>query len=46
MNHSTNSNYCAFDIEILKIEARIDKIPTQIDDESDLILKYKTPSFR
>lgn len=33
-------------IRILEIEAKIDKEPTQIDESSSAVLKYRTPNFR
>lgn len=33
-------------INVLYIEAKIDNKPTQIDEKSSAVLKYKTPHFR
>ena len=33
-------------IRILEIEAKIDKEPTQLDESSAAVLKYRTPNFR
>ena len=33
-------------IRVLRIEAKIDNEPTQIDETSPAVLKYRTPNFR
>lgn len=51
-NNNSNENICTSNdnvgpvIRILEIEAKIDKEPTQIDESSSAVLKYRTPNFR
>lgn len=45
-NISTSNDNVGPVIRILEIEAKIDKEPTQIDESSSAVLKYRTPNFR
>ena len=51
-NHNSNENISSSNenvgpvIRILEIEAKIDKEPTQVDESSAAVLKYRTPNFR
>ena len=45
ISQSSNENVGPV-IRILEIEAKIDKEPTQIDESSSAVLKYRTPNFR
>jgi len=50
-NHNSNENISSSNenvgpvIRILEIEAKIDKEPTQVDESSAAVLKYRTPNF-
>lgn len=52
-NNNSNETICVGPAEregplirVLRIEAKIDNEPTQIDETSPAVLKYRTPNFR
>ena len=44
--NSNNSNSGFLDIKIESLEVKIDNKPTQIDENSKTVIKYRTPHFR